>query len=76
MAKRARERARQAKQEAKQEKRLSSEDNDTSLSAGRESGLMEEFAELSARFEAKTVSLDDFTEERERIFTELGIETD
>lgn len=75
MAKRARERARQAKQQAKQEKREAVTDEDTGLSAGQEAALMEEFAQLSARFEAKTVSLDDFTTERERIFTELGIET-
>ncbi len=75
MAKRARERARQAKQQAKQEKRQAAADEDTSLSADREAALMEEFAQLSAGFEAKAISLDDFTTERERIFTELGIET-
>lgn len=75
MAKRARERARQAKQKAKQEKREAASEEDTSLSADQEAALMEEFAQLSARLEAKAISLDDFTADRERIFTELGIET-
>jgi hypothetical protein len=74
MAKRARERARQAKQQAKQQKREAGSDGDPDLSAGQEAALMEEFARLSARFEAKTISFDDFTAERARIFTELGIE--
>ncbi len=74
MAKRARERARQAKQQAKQEKRAAGPEDAPTLSASSEAALMEEFAQLSARFEAKTVSLDEFTAERERIFTELGIE--
>lgn len=76
MAKRARERARQAKQQAKQEKRQAAQDDDAALSAGQESALMEEFAQLSARLEAKTISLDSFNEQRVRIFAELGIETD
>ena len=75
MAKRARERARQAKQQEKQAKRQAAADEDTSVSADREATLMEEFAQLSARFEAKNISLDDFTAERERILAELGIET-
>ncbi len=75
MAKRARERARQAKQQAKQEKREAGTPDDGGLSAGREAALLEDFAQLSARLEAKTVSLDTFTEERQRIFTELGIES-
>jgi len=75
MAKRARERARQAKQQAKQERRLAASEGDATLSAGSEAALLEEFAQLNARFEAKTLSFDAFTEERNRIFTELGIET-
>lgn len=74
MAKRARERARQAKQQAKQEKRDAGPSDEAGLSASSEAALYEEFAQLSARFEAKNVSLDDFNAERERIFTELGIE--
>lgn len=37
---------------------------------------MAQFAKLSERFEAEEISLQRFNEERERIFGELGLETD
>lgn len=36
---------------------------------------MQEFAQLSERFEADEMSFQTFNEERERIFKELGLET-
>ena len=75
MAKRARERARQAKQAAKQAKRDAPPEEDDGLSAAGETDLLEEFATLNARFAAKSISIDVFTEERTRILTELGIES-
>ncbi|MBT8246677.1 MAG: hypothetical protein KJN73_02605 [Acidimicrobiia bacterium] len=76
MAKRARERARQAKQAAKQAKRDAPPAEEAGLSAADEADLLEEFATLNARFQAKSISLDVFTEERTRILTELGIESE
>lgn len=35
---------------------------------------MEEFARLSARFEADRVSAEHYNEQRERIFNELGLD--
>ncbi len=75
-AKRARERARQAKRVAKQAKREARAEDTTSLSATTESELMEEFAKLSADYDASLVSHDRYVVERLRIFTELGIGTD
>jgi hypothetical protein len=76
MAKRARERNRQAKQAAKQARRDAPSEEVEGLSAANETALMEEFAALSARYEAKTVSHEAFEQERHRIFVELGIESD
>ena len=76
MAKRARERARQAKQAAKQAKRDAPPDEEEGLSAAGETDLLEEFATLNARFASKSISIDVFTEEKTRILTELGIESE
>ena len=76
MAKRARERARQAQQAAKQAKRDAPPDEEEGLSAAGETDLLEEFATLNARFAAKSISIDVFNEERTRILTELGIESE
>jgi hypothetical protein len=73
--KRAREKARQEKQAAKREKRQSSSESE-GVSRAEEDALMQEFARLSARFESDEISADEFNEERERIFGELGLETD
>lgn len=72
--KRAREKARQEKQAEKREKRQSSTPDDENVSQAEENALMEEFADLSARFEADEITTDQFNEERERIFGELGLE--
>ncbi len=74
--KRAREKARQEKQAEKREKRQSSTQDDENVSKAEENALMEEFASLSARFEADQITTDEFNEERDRIFGELGLETD
>jgi hypothetical protein len=75
--KRAREKARQEKQAEKREKRhsSSSSSDDGGVSRAEEDALMHEFAQLSERFEAGQISLDEFNVERERIFGELGLET-
>lgn len=74
--KRAREKARQDKQAEKREKRQSATLDDENVSKAKEASLMEEFAQLSARLEADQISSNDFNEERERIFGELGLATD
>lgn len=76
MLKRAREKARQAKQEAKREKRRSKSSDDASVPLVDEDALMEEFARLSARFEAGHMAEEVYRAERHRIFVELGIETE
>ena len=74
--KRAREKARQDKQAEKRDKRQSSAGDDESVSKAAENALMEEFASLSARLEAAEISVDEFNDERERIFGKLGLEVD
>jgi hypothetical protein len=74
--KRAREKARQEKQAEKREKRQSANPDDENVSEAQETALMEEFAQLSARLEADQITTDKFNEERERIFGELGLQTD
>lgn len=74
--KRAREKARQERQAEKRAKRQSSTRDDENVSKAEENALMEEFASLSARLEADKIMTDEFDEERERIFGELGLETD
>jgi len=76
VAKRARERARLVKRQAKQAKREAQTDDTTSLSATSEAALMEEFARLSAQYEANVIGHDNYTDERRRILTELGIQPD
>ena len=75
--KRARERARQDKQAEKRAKRLDSPpDEDTALSKSEEDSLMQEFARLSALYQASEISTDEYNEERQRICSELGIEAE
>lgn len=76
--KRAREKARQEKQAEKRAKRHSgpSSDDDDGPSRASEDALMEEFAQLSERYEADQISADEYNEERQRIFAELGLESD
>ncbi len=76
VAKRARERARLVKRQTKHEARRARADDTTSLAATSEAALMEEFARLSAQYEANVVSHDNYTDERRRILTELGIQPD
>lgn len=73
--KRAREKARQEKQAEKRAQRQSSSSDTDEVSRAEEDALMQEFAQLSARFEADEISVQSFNEERERIFGELGLET-
>ena len=73
--KRAREKARQEKQAEKREKRLSSSSDPETVTKAQENALMEEFATLSARFEADQISPDEFRQKRERIFEALGLDT-
>ncbi len=74
--KRAREKARQDKQAEKREKRRSSSPDDENVSRAEENALMEEFAALSARLEAEQITPDQFEQERERIFGQLGLDTE
>jgi hypothetical protein len=76
MAKRARERAKQQKQEAKRQRRESRAEESTEIEAPNEAALMEEFRLLSEKHSRGQVSEDVYTEERRRIFVELGIESD
>ncbi len=76
MAKRARERAREERQEAKRQRRQAAADSPEPDSPVDEAALMEEFRILSERHAGGQVSLDDYEEERHRIFVELGIESD
>lgn len=73
--KRAREKARQEKQEAKRERKEAKPVDEAALPEADEKALMEEFARLSARYEANEVTEDRYNSERQRIFDELGIET-
>ena len=78
IAKRARERARQQKQAAKRERRQGAALADTAadVDAPDEAALMEEFRILSERRAAGNVSEDDYSDERQRIFEQLGIDSD
>ena len=73
--KRAKEKARREKQENKRARRRSSSDAED-VSRAEEDALMKEYAQLSERFEIDEISSDEFADERERIFGELGLETD
>ena len=75
--KRAREKARQEKKAEKMAKRLSeSADDGDNLSKVEEDALMQDFAALSARYESDEISAEHYNEERQRIFSELGLESD
>ena len=74
IAKRARDRARQQKQAAKRERRQSGAAPAEDVDAPDESALMEEFRILSERRAAGSVSEDEYSEERQRIFEQLGID--
>ena len=75
--KRAREKARQEKKAEKMAKRQSrSADDNDSLSTAEEDALMQEYAALSARYESDQISTEQFNEERQRIFVELGLESE
>ncbi|MGD2102962.1 MAG: hypothetical protein PVG83_12085 [Acidimicrobiia bacterium] len=74
--KRAREKARLEKQAEKRAKREARSSDDDEVSRVEEDELMQEFARLSARYEADEISDERFHEERHRIFVSLGIEQD
>ena len=74
--KRAREKARLEKQDAKREKRQARSEVEETLSSESADALMEEFARLSAQYEASQVSAERFNTERVRIFTALGVASD
>lgn len=73
--KRSREKSRQEKQEAKREKRSERRADTDDSNAVDEQVLMEQFARLSERHENGQISIDEFNTERERILSELGIQT-
>lgn len=74
--KRAREKIREEKKAAKRAKRELEDpaNEETTTSRAEEDALMQEYAMLSARFEADQISIERYNEERHRIFVELGIE--
>ncbi len=74
--KRVREKARQEKQEAKREKRQARSEEEKTLSSESADALMEEFARLSAQYEASQLTEERFNTERVRIFEALGVESD
>lgn len=76
MAKRNRERARQEKQEAKREKQISRQAEAANEPEVDEAALMEEYARLSEQYEANLISESVYSEERRRIFDELGLQVD
>lgn len=74
--KRAREKARQDKKEAKRERALSRKseaDDDESIP---ETELMEEFARLSQLHDENRIPTGEYEKERQRIFSELGIDSE
>ena len=75
-AKRRRERDRQAKQKAKQAKREARTGDTSTLSSDNEAALLEDFARLSAEYQANGMSEATYAAERRRILTDLGIEVD
>ncbi|MBK5266045.1 MAG: hypothetical protein JJE47_01290 [Acidimicrobiia bacterium] len=77
MAKRAREQARQVKQEAKNRRReLLQQDADSKGDGPDEAALMDEFRKLSEKHAVGLISDNVLLEEKRRIFSELGIESD
>jgi hypothetical protein len=73
--KRAREKARQEKKEAKRERAISRKTDAEGDQPVSEGALMEEFARLSELHEANRITTADYEKERQRIFSELGIDT-
>lgn len=71
-----REKARQDKKEAKRERTLARKAEEAAEESPPEEELMEEFARLSELHEADRITTEKYEEERQRIFSELGIETD
>jgi len=74
--KRAREKARLDKREAKRERTSAKQADEPSTEPVDETALMEEFARLSELHEANRITTKQYDEERQRIFSQLGIETD
>ncbi|MDX1467778.1 MAG: hypothetical protein R3258_00400 [Acidimicrobiia bacterium] len=74
--KRNREKARQEKQARKREARFSRESDGDEMTKAEEDALMQQFARLSARYQSGEVSHDDYSDERHRIFVELGLEAE
>lgn len=74
--KRAREKARQEKREAKLDRRQAKQSEGAAEDAADEQALMEEFAQLSELHETNQISSAHYNTERQRIFVELGIESD
>jgi hypothetical protein len=74
IAKRARERARQQRQEEKRQRHHAAAAADPAIGPD-ESALMEEFRVLSERHAAGLVPEDLYSEDRQRIFEQLGIES-
>lgn len=74
--KRAREKARQDKKEAKRDRAIARKSEVDSEEPVPEQALMEEFARLSELHEDDRITTKRYEEERQRIFSELGIETD
>lgn len=73
--KRIREKARREKQEAKRERRNARADKTTTHEVN-EDALMEEFARLSADYEANRLTEVQYLDARHRIFVALGVEPD
>ncbi len=63
--------ARREKQEAKREKRLTESEKAAVVD---EEALMEEFARLSARYADEAISASEYAAEKERIFSQLGLD--
>lgn len=74
--KRAREKARQDKKEAKRERTKARRAEKSAAEPVPEKALMEEFARLSELHDANRITPQKYEEERQRIFSELGIEAD
>lgn len=72
--KRAREKARQEKQEAKRERRHSRVAGEGPGLPADEDALLEEYARLSARYEANQLTEVEYDKARHRIFVALGVE--
>lgn len=74
--KRAREKARQDKKEAKRERALSRKSDAEDDEPVAETELMEEFARLSQLHDENRITTGEYEKERQRIFSELGLDTE